>query len=214
MVGDMKRVLYLCAAALFGSMAEAQAISNPEFDCMGDRTSQVALEATGETMTVVSRMSPDARFGSDGDVIGYDWPVFHQQIVRADGVVLINYEARRLYDDVVEISCEARLDAAHTELRDTLMRARRLNTDDDRIMSQAVRMGQLTACLRNADACNVEPHYVTPSDALRRYGADRFEELVNGAPIMISVYETAYSLATYAYEPETEFVLLVETESR
>lgn len=204
------RVLILLAFLAHGS-ALAEEAGSADLNCAGDRASTALMAASGETLNVTTRLTPRPLSNSEGDVTGYDWPVFDHAVTRADGTRLIAYSARKLYDDVGPISCEERLDTAHRELADMLAGARRLDTEDRRLMSEAVRIGQLAACLSNPAACNVEPHYVEPSAELRALGAERFEALLAARPVILTVYRSAYIIETYAYAPAERTLVLLET---
>lgn len=204
------RVL-ICLALIMGFASEAQEAANAEWACSGGMRDQVVMSATGETLTVATIMRPSAIVDTEGVVTGYDWPQFDQSVSYLDGQVLFRFKASKLFDDVGPLSCEERLTAAQRQLSESIAAARKLDLSDQRVMSEPVRMMQLSACLRNPDACNVAPHYVQPSEALRTVGTDGFDTLLSGMPVIFNIFLSACVNKTYVYNPETKTTLHVES---
>ncbi len=207
----MLHKILILAALLAPGPALAQGTGPVDLNCAGERASTVVMMASGETLTVATRLSPRPLTNREGEVTGYDWPVYDHSVTRSDGTELIAYSASKLYDDVGPISCGERLDTAHRELAGMLAGARRLDLEDRRLMSETVRIGQLAACLGNPAACDVEPHYANPSGELRELGADRFQALIASRPVILTVYRSAYIIETYAYAPGERTLVLLET---
>ena len=192
--------------------ADAQPVENEAWACSGGVRGDVVMAETGETFVVSTIMRPTPVFDASNTLTGYDWPRFEQTVAYEDGSILIRFEAARLLDDVGPLSCEARLNGAQRDLINTISMAKRIDLEDERVLSEAVRIRQLSACLSNPDACGVAPHYVAPSASLRDLGADAFNTIVEESPITFPIFRSAYSVETYLYEPKSRTVVHLETE--
>ncbi|MEL7129883.1 MAG: hypothetical protein AAGK23_10065 [Pseudomonadota bacterium] len=184
----------------------------PPLTCSGGMRTDVVMAETGETFVVstIARPAPRQVAQSEpGESVG---PRFEQSVVHQDGENLITFEATNLFEDISGLTCEERLSGAHNDLANTIAMAKRLDLDDRRVLSLSVRMQQLSACLQNEAACNVAPHYVAPSDALRSAGADRFDALIAQAPVTFTVFLSALVTETHVYDPGTRTRLHVETD--
>ncbi|MEM9668480.1 MAG: hypothetical protein AAF950_06100 [Pseudomonadota bacterium] len=198
------RVLILSALTLSGgSIAQgADTAESAGSACSGGVREDTSIGATGERIVVSTIIQPGA--ANEG-------PVFDQTIRRQTGERILRVEARGLFDNAGPIACEDRLAAAQRQLMEEIQTAERLTLSDTGIMSLPVRMAQLSACLINEEACNREPHYVNPSDDLRKYGAEALDTLVAEEPLTFSVFITDCQRDTYLYDPESLTVLNVES---
>ena len=203
------RVFILLGLVLHGHDG-VSATETGELACSGGIRDDVVIEATGEAVSVSTIIRPVMTDAADPED-RYDWPIYEQTVRHAGNAkAILSLDAQRLFDTAGPLTCEARLSAAQRQLVEIVQSAKPLDLSDTRIMSQSVRMSQLAACLVNPDACNAEPHYVRPSDALEALGHDAFGDLLSSEPLVFTVFRSACSSNTYLYKPGQSTALLAE----
>jgi len=209
----MIRVLLLGLLAFPGDgvSQSRSAVANTELACSGGVRETVMIEPAEGAVTVSTIIRAAPIPDKTGMPVSYDLPVYTHSIHHSDGALMLRYEARGLFNNAGALTCDERLGAAQRQLIDSLNAATRLDESDTGLLSLPVRMSQLSACLSNAEACNREPHYVVPSNALRNFGAGAFSALLDKEPWTFSVFVSDCQLDTYIYDPESRTVLNVES---
>ncbi|MEO0882410.1 MAG: hypothetical protein AAFY34_06720 [Pseudomonadota bacterium] len=204
-------ILWLMALPADGVAQEANTVTNTELACSGGVRGAATVGPIRDAVTVSTIIHADAVKDSAGQVVDYNWPQYTQTILHDDGQILLRIEARGLFNNAGPLSCEERLAAAQRQLIEGLADAKRLDSSDTGILSVPVRMSQLSACLINDDACDTEPHYVKPSEALRTFGPAAFDALLEDEPLSFSVFVSDCQRDTYLYAPDSRTVLNVES---
>lgn len=204
-------ILWLMAFPGDGIAQEAITVANTELACSGGVRGAAVIGPIRDQVSVSTIIQADAVTDAAGQVVDYNWPVYTQTILHDDGQIMLRFEARGLFNNAGPLSCDERLAAAQRQLIEGLADATRLDESDTGILSLPVRMSQLSACLINDAACNTEPHYVQPTEALRQFGASTFDALLEQEPIAFSVFVSDCQRDTYLYEPESRTVLNVES---